>query len=387
MRRIDLIILAMCLGAFSGRLCNAQQIFWIDLHDFDYVGGAATIESAYTDGSHRTVYLSGLGEVTGLEVDIQNGSLFWVAVDFDGVVERSINGGEFPSTVFAAPRADWATNLDLHQAANFAYFFCNCTSQSGECKLCRGDIESGEVLEIGTLPWRSADARVDAAHEKVYRRHSPADVNLPEEIRVSNLDGSNDVVLHTAPGTGWMDRLWLMGSRLYWEYHAPNGPTTVYRMNVDGTELEILASVMNARMLTVDPITLDLFWFNWVNGSYWLFRANADGSGITQTNISAEYPVSLFVLPKPPAICTPTDKFADVIGPFHTEGTVQPDFSDIGAIVDCFRQGTSCPADVRNLVDLHPCYPYPDQCLGNGGLIDFADVSRGVDAFRGLGCP
>lgn len=387
MRRIEFVIFVMCLSAFTERVSNGQQIFWIDLHDFDYVGGAATIESAYTDGSHRTVHLNGLGEVTDIQVDIHNEKLYWVAVDFNGVVQSDMAGGAFPSTVFGAPQADWATTLDVHQSSNIAYFFCNCLFASGTCKLCQGDLESGELLEIGTLPWHSADARVDAAHEKVYRRQSPADVNLPEEIRVSNLDGSNDVVLHTAPGTGWTDRVWLASGKLYWEYHPSNGPTSIYRMSLDGTNVEVLASVMNARLLTLDPNTLELFWFNWVNGTYWLFRANADGSGITQTNISAEYPVSLFVIPKPPAVCTPTDKFADVIGPFHTEGTVQPDFSDIGAIVDCFRQGASCPADVRNLVDLHPCYPYPDQCLGNGGLIDFADVSRGVDAFRGLGCP
>ena len=55
-------------------------------------------------------------------------------------------------------------------------------------------------------------------------------------------------------------------------------------------------------------------------------------------------------------------------------------------MVNCFRQGAGCDSMMKQLADLYPCWPAPDECIGNGGPIDFADISLAVDAFRGFGC-
>jgi len=68
-------------------------------------------------------------------------------------------------------------------------------------------------------------------------------------------------------------------------------------------------------------------------------------------------------------------KWGDVVSPFG--GPTQPNFGDISALVDCFR-GASGSAPL-GACDLQPIVP--------DAVADFADISKGVDAFRGLPYP
>jgi len=79
--------------------------------------------------------------------------------------------------------------------------------------------------------------------------------------------------------------------------------------------------------------------------------------------------------------CTATEKFADIVAPFG--GASQPNFLDISGVVDCFRQVPTAPFVA--FCDLFPCDPVLDECIGNG-VVNFQDITRAVDAFRGFGC-
>lgn len=71
-------------------------------------------------------------------------------------------------------------------------------------------------------------------------------------------------------------------------------------------------------------------------------------------------------------------RWADVIDPFNPPSTTtQPDFSDVAAIVDKFKNVLGAVTKAR--ADMNP--DVPDQ------EIDFADISLAVDAFRGLPYP
>lgn len=75
-----------------------------------------------------------------------------------------------------------------------------------------------------------------------------------------------------------------------------------------------------------------------------------------------------------------TGRWADVSPPFERDlpGT-QPDFNDIGAMVDRFRNSFGAPSKAQS--QLQPNAPDPD------GNFSFTDISNGIDAFRGMGYP
>jgi hypothetical protein len=69
--------------------------------------------------------------------------------------------------------------------------------------------------------------------------------------------------------------------------------------------------------------------------------------------------------------------WGDVTEPFGIPGgPTQPDFGDIHVLVNCFRAVPGSPMDA---CDLYPDVP--------NGVIDFQDISSGVDAFRGRAYP
>lgn len=75
-----------------------------------------------------------------------------------------------------------------------------------------------------------------------------------------------------------------------------------------------------------------------------------------------------------------TNRWADVVAPFSGQTpTVQPDISDVSALVDKFRSAPGAPLKVQALL----VSDVPDM----EGDIDFTQISAAVDAFRGLGYP
>lgn len=70
-----------------------------------------------------------------------------------------------------------------------------------------------------------------------------------------------------------------------------------------------------------------------------------------------------------------TAKFGDAVAPFEGEGSTQPDFADISAVVDKFLATPTAPA--KALAQLHPNVPFPMR------PIDFMDIADAVSAFLG----
>lgn len=74
-----------------------------------------------------------------------------------------------------------------------------------------------------------------------------------------------------------------------------------------------------------------------------------------------------------------TRQWGDVIAPFASPMTTQPDFADISALVEAFLGSALAPSLVR--AQLHPTIPVPSNPT------DFTDISDGVDAFLGQSYP
>jgi hypothetical protein len=75
-----------------------------------------------------------------------------------------------------------------------------------------------------------------------------------------------------------------------------------------------------------------------------------------------------------------TNRWADIVAPFASETpTVQPDISDVSALVDKFRNAPGAPIKVQALL--------VDEVPNMDGDVDFTQISAGVDAFRGMPYP
>ena len=75
-----------------------------------------------------------------------------------------------------------------------------------------------------------------------------------------------------------------------------------------------------------------------------------------------------------------TGAWGDIVAPFASEGgAAQPDFTDIGVLVDAFSGAPTSPIKARS--QLQPNIPDPSQ------PINFSDISAAVDAFIGLPYP
>lgn len=106
-----------------------------------------------------------------------------------------------------------------------------------------------------------------------------------------------------------------------------------------------------------------------------IFRANADGSDVESVVMDSN--IISFAVDMRPVVCQRTGLFADITGiPNSVE------FIDISAVVDAFR---GQPAIDIQLCDLYPCDSVVKGCLGDG-VIDFRDVSLAINAFRGSFC-
>lgn len=196
---------------------------------------------------------------------------------------------------------------------------------------------TGRTLLSSRSTWGLA---IDPLGQKMY--YIVADPTVASIYR-SNLDGSvEELVLTVEQGTGVPERLTVDadGGKIYWtsKNNTSEGSTqSVYRANINGTAIEIVTS-------HVSP------------------------DGTTQLAIA---------LDTRPVSCERTASFADL------RGIPGPDITDVAAVVDCFRDVTGAPA--KPLCDLDPCDGVGQRCIGDDN-IDVRDITRAIDAFRGLGC-
>jgi hypothetical protein len=79
-----------------------------------------------------------------------------------------------------------------------------------------------------------------------------------------------------------------------------------------------------------------------------------------------------------------TTRWGDVIPPFRPPSpTVQPDISDVSALVDKFRSFPGAPVKAQTLLAGTPPFGHVNIAVD----VDFAQVSACVDAFRGMAYP
>ena len=142
---------------------------------------------------------------------------------------------------------------------------------------------------------------------------------------------------------------------------------------------EIAETVTPLTVSTVARLTCEPLYFDWSSvgllqvfddeivpwAAYEIQAVDANCDPQVESNFSA-------------GLLLTTAHWGDVVAPFNPpDPRTQPDFIDISALVDKFRNLPGAP--LRAQVDLEP--EVPDQ------IIDFLDITAVVNAFRGLGYP
>ncbi len=200
------------------------------------------------DGTAREVIIDGLDHVMGLDVDVPRGHLYWLEAD------RTLGNTTPVSGRIRRANLDGTNIVDVLTGLTFPFFL---NPRSGGFALNAGG---------GKLYWSTGN-----------------------QVWWANLDGTGAEVLFTIPApqdTVGEIALDLTHAKLYWmadESGTPLEDQQIWQANLDGTGAVVLLDNLNFIVdLTVDPTTNHLYWMEQDD----LFRANLDGSGIEQLNVS-----------------------------------------------------------------------------------------------------
>jgi len=142
----------------------------------------------------------------------------------------------------------------------------------------RANSDGTDVVDIISMEYGGTGLAVDFTHEKVYWTNATEG----HFIQRADLDGSNiEDLVTTGLGTPEGIALDVAGGKMYW---ADQGPAKISRANLDGTDLEVLATLHptpgspSPRGLAVDGINGKIYWCSQGYGT--IQRADLDGSNI-----------------------------------------------------------------------------------------------------------
>jgi hypothetical protein len=280
--------------------------------------------------------------------------------------------GNAPELTFGGRYVDV---LDIDETTGTAYYYSSffriwSVALNGCCA-------ESQVATLGPPQWsgyRNHEIAFDFTGQQIY--WAGEDENVPGigEIRRTSFGSTIDQVLigglAEIPSHLLLDQ---PQQKIYW--YEQN---FIRRANSNGSGLEVVAAGVPSVPIKVDIDQQNekLFWLVVEpNDSRSIYRSNLDGSNmnlvIQETNIAS------FAIDKRTVHCERTSLYSDITGiPNNVE------FHDIAAVVEAFRGQSSISA---TLCDLYPCDAFAQKCVGDG-IIDFRDISQAVDAFRGFGC-
>lgn len=308
-------------------------------------------------------------------------------------IERRGLDGTFKTQVYDAPNGVALGDIAFDRVNSKLYWMEFETSPDPTFRLQSADVRFTSIETVLSAPFtlgrydadRVAKFGMDAAGRKLYWA-------LPYDGTLWRLDLDTDSVellRDDLDREGTVIGVDVDDAKLYW-LDRPESDTRahLYRSDLTGNSKESLGP-FNVSTAPYDAFDLDgahnaiyygtgtqslsatVYRFDLDTGTYSSFPLQT--TTVTDVNI-----VSI------PQTCSTSSPFGDIAAPYFIG---QPDFTDINAVVTCFLgDSTACPNP--GLADLFPCYKEfgVSQCVGDG-VVDFNDISTGVNAFLGGGCP
>ena len=263
-----------------------------------------------------------------------------------------------------APSVDNAMNIAVDASSGKVYW----TEKTGGS---RGTINSANldgtgVTELTSILSVPMGIAVDAAGSKLYWTNARGriqranldgsgiqnvvqDLSAPTDIVVSNgfiywTEGSNSVrrvsisgqkiVQDIAANLGTVGGLAVGGGKVYWTEQTGASGGSVNGANLDGTNLETLATLLSAPMgISVDTTGSKLYWTN-ARGR--VQRANLNGSGITNVvdGLGSPGDIVLSNSISAPMMTTPTTPMTVSYAKYDVNKDDTVDNTDAGLVID-----------------------------------------------------
>jgi|GEM_PF-1518619 len=150
----------------------------------------------------------------------------------------------------------------------------------GTVRIQRSNLDGSNVLTLisGAGLQSPTSIQLDLEFGKMYWIEQSAP---NQKIQRANLDGSNIETIILTPGGPRALALDLVNEKIYWITNQP--PGTIFRANVDGTGQEIVLTTPsggNAQGLALSIATGKIHWIDSRSGIVTLYRANLDGTNI-----------------------------------------------------------------------------------------------------------
>jgi sugar lactone lactonase YvrE len=242
------------------------------------------IERAKLDGSGVEDVLMGLGQPIGIAVDSSLGSMYWTE-QFPPRIRRANLEGGFVADLIAAPDVNFPKSIALDLAAGKMYWTDNDLSGAG--KISRANLDGTNVEDVLTSPprpWQvfpptgsATGIALDSASAKMYW-------TAGRTVYRSNLDSTQIELLvdFTQNGRSWFNNIALdpAAHSMYWtDQGSFSDQGTIWRANLDGSDAQAMVTRLGQPLgITLDTTGNKLYWTDVVTDK--IQRSNLDGSGI-----------------------------------------------------------------------------------------------------------
>ena len=234
----DNVILRACdaFGRCAAATPDHYKIYFVSYTPAEGLESHNRIERAdLFDGSHREVLLAELDQVTGLDLDLLGGYLYWIEVDRDtnlGRIRRASLDGLNPEDLLTGlpfPAQYRSGSLVLNPQGGKIYW-----SQGGAVGWANLDGSGAAILHNLAGQHVASELAVDLQHGKLYWIDVKTDLSYDSQIWRADLDGTDAESIVTSASNHLFEltdlALDLAGDRLYW---VDDG--RLWRAALDGT--------------------------------------------------------------------------------------------------------------------------------------------------------
>jgi hypothetical protein len=256
------------LASLQPETC-APTLYWANALGF----GGETALFRWRVGDAVPEMLLPCGQVGGLALNSDAGTMTWTDTLFDGVRRANLDGTDpldllIYEDIFTNPRG-----IVVDSPAGVMYW-------NEYASIVRANLDASARETIISDTAGNSTLVLDRAHGKLYWSSFPG-IQFPS-IQRSNLDGTGIEILVTGAEPSGL-ALDLEGGKMYWPDRGNTSvPASIRRASLDGSGMEILVDGLEP--FTVAGIALDLvagkiYWGGFSSNNR-IRRANLDGSNV-----------------------------------------------------------------------------------------------------------
>ena len=234
----------------------SAYMYWADWED-------GKIQSANQDGAEVEDFITGLGSLYGVVLDVPGGKMYWTNVGAGTIQRANLDGSEVEHLITGLGSL-YGIALDI--LGRKVYW-----TNVGAGMIQRANLDGSEVEDLITGLNEPDGIAVDVANGKMYW----ADLGAGE-IQRANLDGSDAQDLIIGLGKPYGVALDVPGEKIYWTDVATG---KIQRANLDGSDAQDLVTGLNdVYGITIDVAGEKMYWTNFDRGT--IQQANLDGTNV-----------------------------------------------------------------------------------------------------------